>query len=276
MNAVWEPISNFITMNQITFWIILKAIVVIIASVVIVKIGSAIIKKVFNSQKKFKFNIGNKKLNTLSTLIISIFKYSVYIIAIVTILSDVFNIKSVLAAAGIGGVALGFGAQSLVRDIISGFFILIEDQFAVGDMITIDSMTGTVEQMELRITRIRHYNGDLHIVPNGEIKRVTNHSRGNKAAIIDIPIAYSSDMNKVFEIASQICERFNYKDDVIIEAPKVIGITEMSKESMTLRILAVTLPNEHWAVERELRKAINDEFVKNNIEFFDRNKIISK
>lgn len=267
MSMIWETIIDFLFMYQSTFWIIIKAFSIIILSIMSVKIGSIIIKKAFEKQKKFRFNIGSRKLNTLSSLMISVFKYGVYIIAGVIILSDLFNIKSVLAAAGIGGVALGFGAQSLVKDVISGFFIIIEDQFAVGDMITIDNMTGTVEQIELRITRIRNFNGDLHIIQNGEIKRVTNHSRGNKAAIIDIPIAYSSNMNKVLEIASRICEEFKYQDDVIIEAPKVVGITEMSKEGMILRIMATTLPDDQWAVERELRKNINDEFIKNNIQF---------
>ncbi|HZK70742.1 MAG TPA: mechanosensitive ion channel domain-containing protein, partial [Clostridia bacterium] len=226
MSMIWDVFINFLFINQSTFWIIIKAFAVIILSIIFVKIGSIIINKAFEKQKKFRFSISSRKLNTLSALVIRVLKYGVYIIAGVIILSDLFNVKSVLAAAGIGGVALGFGAQSLVRDVISGFFIIIEDQFAVGDMITIDEMTGTVEQIELRISRIRNSNGDLHIIPNGEIKKVTNHSRGNKAAIIDIPIAYSSNMNKVLEIASRICEEFKYQDDVIIEAPKVVGITE--------------------------------------------------
>ena len=267
MSMIWDVFINFLFINQSTFWIIIKAFAVIILSIIFVKIGSIIIIKAFEKQKKFRFSISSRKLNTLSALVIRVLKYGVYIIAGVIILSDLFNVKSVLAAAGIGGVALGFGAQSLVRDVISGFFIIIEDQFAVGDMITIDEMTGTVEQIELRISRIRNSNGDLHIIPNGEIKKVTNHSRGNKAAIIDIPIAYSMDMNKAFEIVSRICEDFEYQDDVIIEAPKVVGITEMSKEGMILRIMATTLPDDQWAVELELRKNINDEFIKNNIQF---------
>ena len=276
MSIVWNMFKNFLLINQSTFWVILKAISIIILSIICVKVGSRIINKIFKKQKEFHFNISSKKLDTMSALISSMFKYGVYIIAGVIILSDLFNIKSVLAAAGIGGVALGFGAQSLVRDVISGFFIIIEDQFAVGDLITIDSMTGTVEQIELRITRIRNFNGDLHIIPNSEIKRVTNHSRGNKAAIIDIPIAYTSDINKVFEIANRACMEFDYPDNVIIEAPKVIGITEMSKESLNLRIMAVTLPNDHWAVERELRKNINSIFLKNGIRFYHQNIIIGQ
>ncbi|MCX7842740.1 MAG: mechanosensitive ion channel family protein [Clostridia bacterium] len=250
-----------------------KIIGILIISISVVKLGSVLIRKMFEKQKSFKY-LETKRLDTMSTLLVSVFRYGVYVIAAVIILSDVFDLKSVLAAAGIGGIALGFGAQSLIRDVISGFFIILEDQYVVGDLITIDGLTGTVEEMELRITRLRNMNGDLYIIPNGEIKKVINHTRGNKAVIVDIPVAYSADVNMVFQLAERVCADMDGKYDKIVEQPKVLGITELGKESMNLRIFAKTLPNEQWEIERIIRLKIKEEFEKNNVEFFEKNKII--
>jgi moderate conductance mechanosensitive channel len=252
----------------------LEVIGIIILTILIVRVGSFIIRKLFEKQKLLKYGISNKKVNTMSTLLVSIFRYAVYLIAIVTILSDVLGLKSILAAAGVGGVAIGFGAQSLIKDIISGFFIVMEDQYVVGDMITVENMTGTVEHLELRVTKIRNFNGDLYIVPNGEIKKVTNHTRGNKAVIVDVPIAYGSDIDKAVKAAEGICLKVAEEFTTIKEQPKVIGITELGKESISLRITAKTIPNEQWEVERRIKRLIKDEFDKEKIEFYDKNKIM--
>ncbi|MCX7745725.1 MAG: mechanosensitive ion channel family protein [Clostridia bacterium] len=256
------------------FMLGVKIIGIIIISILVVKMGSIIIKKVFEKQKSFKYGINSRKVDTMSTLLVSVFRYAIYIVAIITILTDIFDLKSVLAAAGIGGVALGFGAQSLIKDVISGFFIILEDQYAVGDVITIDTMNGTVEEMELRVTKIRNINGDLYIVPNGEIKRVTNHTRGNKAVIVDIPIAYSSDIQKAVEAANGVCEEVAGQFESIVEAPQVIGITSLGRDNMNLRIMGKTIANEQWEVERKIRLLIKEKFDQEKIEFFDANKLV--
>lgn len=254
--------------------VILKVVGIIILSAIVVRVGSFIIRKIFEKQKSLRIDVDKKKISTMSTLIMSVFRYGVYIMAGVIILTDVFKLTSVLAAAGIGGIAVGLGAQSLIKDIISGFFIVMEDQFAVGDLVTIDGMNGTVEQMELRVTKLRNFNGDLYIIPNGEINKVINHTRGNKAVLVDIPIAYSADIGKAFGIAESVCTRVSGEFNTIVEQPRVLGITELGKDSMNLRIFAKTLPNEHWEVERRIRKLIKEEFSKENIQFYDRNKIL--
>jgi moderate conductance mechanosensitive channel len=254
----------------------IKIIGIIILSILIAKVGSYIIKKTFQKQKSFKFGIGSKKIDTMSTLTVSVFKYSVYIMAIVIILTNVFQLTSILAAAGIGGLAIGLGAQSLIKDIISGFFIVMEDQFVVGDLITIDNMTGAVEDLELRVTRLRNFNGDLYIVPNGEIKRVTNHTRGNKAILVDIPVSYSTDIGKAIEIVKSICTTVMEEFDTITEEPKVLGITELGKDMINIRVMGKTLPNEQWIVERRIRLLIKEEFDKANVMFYDKNRFILK
>lgn len=250
-----------------------EIIVIFAIAVVIARVGKFLIKKFFQKQKDFKFKMNDKKLNTMSTLIASVFKYVVYIGAILIILSDILELKSVLAAAGVGGVAIGLGAQSLIKDTISGFFILLEDQFAVGDLITVDTMTGTVEQMELRVTRLKNYTGDVYVIPNGEIKKVTNHTRDNQMVIVNIPVAYSSNLNRVYEIAQRVCSEVKEEFTVFTEEPSILGITDLGKQNINLQITARTFPNEQWAVERRIRMKIKEAFEVNELEFFDRSVI---
>ncbi len=247
-----------------------KIILIIIIALIIARVGKLLIKKLFEKQKNSKFKMSVKKLDTMSTLIASVFKYVVYIGAALIILSDILNLKSVLAAAGVGGIAIGFGAQSLIKDTLSGFFILLEDQFAVGDLITIDNMTGTVEHMELRVTRLKNYTGDIYIIPNGEIKRVTNHTRDNKMVIVDIPVAYSASLEKVYELARTVCDEVKEEFSVFTEEPSILGVTELGKQGINLRITARTFPNEQWAVERRIRLKIKEAFEKTDLQFYDR------
>ena len=247
-----------------------EIIVIFITSILIVKIGKYLIRKFFENQKKFKYKLDDKRLDTMSSLISSVFKYVIYIGAILMSLSDVLNLKSVLAAAGVGGIAIGLGAQSLIKDTLSGFFILLEDQFAVGDLISVDTMTGTVERMELRVTRLKNFTGDVYIIPNGEIKKVTNHTRDNKMVIVDIPVAYSSNIGKVNEIAQKVCEEVKTEFSIFTEEPTILGITTLGEHSMNLRITARTFPNEQWAVERRIRMKIRESFEANEIDFFSR------
>lgn len=247
---------------------IIKIILIFIIACLLVRIGKILIKKFFENQKKLKYKLDIKRIDTMSTLLVSVYKYTIYIGAILIILSDILNLKTVLAAAGVGGVAIGLGAQSLIKDTLSGFFILLEDQFAVGDMITIENMTGTVERMELRVTRLKNFTGDVYIIPNGEIKKVINHTRDNKMVIVDIPVGYSSNINKVNEIANEVCREVKDEFNIFTEEPSVLGVTELGQHSMNLRITARTLPNEQWAVERRIRMKIAEKFETEGLEFY--------
>ncbi|WP_024832548.1 mechanosensitive ion channel family protein [Ruminiclostridium josui] len=274
LSTVKGKLENLLGDFYAPVMILLKTLVVLIVAFALVKIGRIVIKKLFDKQKKLKYKIDDKRIDTISTLTISIFKYTVYIGALLTILSGILDLKAILAAAGVGGVALGFGAQSLVKDTISGFFILLEDQYAVGDTVTIEGLTGRVEHMELRVTRLKNYTGDLYIIPNGEIRKVINHTRDNKLVVVDIPIAYSSNMTKVTEITKKVCEEVKKKFDKFTEDPSILGITSFSEHNMNLRITARTLPNEQWEIERQIRLKVKEEFEKNGLEFFDRTRLI--
>src|SRR5699024_6993326 len=150
-----------------------------------------VIDRTMNRRKKGIFYADEKKINTLSTVLKNIIKYIFYFIGLVMVL-DMFNIStsSILATAGIGGLAIGFGAQSLVKDIITGFFILFEDQFSVGDYVKIGEYEGIVEELGVRVTKIRDFSGELHIIPNSNIGAVTNRTRGAMRALVKVSVAY--------------------------------------------------------------------------------------
>lgn len=270
MKDIFEIIQNYISIDavQLRFYLgaALKILIIIAISRIIIAIGNRIIVNFFRLYPKGKTD--GKKSGTLIGILKSIVKYTVYTIMGISIL-NVLNIPTepLLATAGLGGLAIGFGAQSLVRDVFTGFFILFEDQYGVGDYVTIGDMTGAVEDMGLRTTKIRAFNGDLHIIPNGEVKTVTNHSRGNSLAIVDVGISYEADAENAMavlrEIADDYCKRNN---DSIAGKPEVLGITKFSESEIVIRTVIQAKPLMHWKVERELRKRILEAFKNNNIE----------
>lgn len=232
--------------------------VILVIAKIILKIFNSIIEKFFLRQKKSRFGIDEKKADTLSELLKSITKYVLYFIIIVFWIFPTvgFDRTTVISFTGVAGVALGFGAQSLVKDVISGFFILFEDQFSVGDYIEVDGVSGFVEAIGLRVTKLRDFTGDIHIVPNGSIVRVTNKSRGNMRALVDTSIAYEEDVDKAIGIIKKVCTDMKKDFNEIVEGPEVLGVTDISEEGIVIRVIAKTLPMKQWNIEMEMRKRI--------------------
>jgi Small-conductance mechanosensitive channel len=244
----------------------LSVILIIAAVIVILHFGSIVINKFFEKQKKSRFGLNERKADTLSELLKSILKYTLYIVGALSILDQIgFETKTLLLGAGLGGVALGFGAQSLVKDVITGFFIIFEDQFSVGEYVTIDNMSGIVEAVGLRITRIKDFSGDLHIIPNGQIAKVTNHSRDNARAVVDVEIAYEANIDKALEVLNRISENLKRENSDIVEGPSVLGVSKLGDHGVSIRVIARTKPMKHWGVEMELRKQIKDTFDRESI-----------
>lgn len=240
-------------------YIILKVIIIISLIKIAIRLGSSIIERFFKKQRTSRFGMNERKADTLSELLKSILRYLLYFIAVMWIFETFgFDITTVIAVTSVAGVAIGFGAQNLVKDIISGFFILFEDQFAVGDYITIEGMSGIVEVLGLRITKIRDFSGDLHIIPNGSISRVTNKSRGNMRALIEFQIAYEEDIDNAIKVINRVNEGMKKDFKKIVEGPEVIGVTSLGDFGVTIRVIAKTLPMEQWGVEVELRKRIKN------------------
>lgn len=233
-------------------------IVILIITKILIRVISSLIERFFAKQKESRFGLSERKADTLSGLLKSILRYALYFIAIVAIAEQLMpnGIKTVLAVTSVAGVAIGFGAQSLVKDVISGFFILFEDQFAVGDYVQIDGMSGIVETLGLRITKLRDFSGDLHIVPNGSITKVTNKSRGNMRALVDVDIAYEEDINHAIKVIQSVSEEIKKDMTDIVEGPEVLGVTKLGESGITIRVIARTIPMQQFGVEMELRKRI--------------------
>ncbi len=240
------------------------SIIQIIVAGIVIKILTGILKKSLNMNVK----ITERKRQTLFEVLASIIKYTVWFVAGCNVLGNFgIDMKSLIAVASVSSVAIGFGAQSLVQDVITGMFILFEDQFGVGDIITVDTLTGTVESIGLRSTRIRSADGDLHIIPNGNIKIITNMSKDFNRATIDINVAYEENIDKVIAIMKDEMDII-FKNSLItglISEPKVLGIIELADSAVIIRILADTQIGENWQVEREIRRFIKKRFDKEYI-----------
>lgn len=259
-----EQFKTFDWLVNFIFSIGLSIIQIIIAGIVI-KILVGMLKRTLKVNSK----ISERKRETLTVVLSSVIKYIVYFITICSILTTFgINITSLITVAGVGSVAIGFGAQSLVQDIITGMFILFEDQFGVGDIITIGNLTGTVENIGIRTTMIRSVEGDLHIIPNGTIKVITNMSKDFNRAKVDIGIAYEENIDNAIKILQDEMDRI-YKLNLLnglINPPNVLGIVNLADSQVTVRILADTKIGENWAVEREIRKFIKNRLDKEGIE----------
>lgn len=245
---------------QVSFWSALpvlgKILLILLLSRLLLRFSKTLVQRLFFPDRR-RVSIEPQKAKTLETLLQSTLRYLLYFIAGITILSTLgVKTESLLASAGIVGVAIGLGAQSLVRDVLTGFFLIFEDQFVVGDYIETSGFSGFVEEMGLRVTKLRDFSGVLHILPNSEISKVSNHSRGNRTALVDIAVAYTTDVADVQAILEAALADMPNQIDTIVEGPRVLGLVNMGPSEMVWRIWARTKPMQHWSTEREMRKAL--------------------
>jgi small conductance mechanosensitive channel len=247
---------------------LMKIIVIVIVTIIGLRFAGKVIDKLFTPMlDSKKFYLDEKRAKTLGVLLKSVLRYVVYFIAGVMILRE-FHIDttSILAGAGIFGLAVGVGAQSIVRDVITGFFIIFEDQFAVGDYITTVELSGVVEELGFRIIKMRDLNGVLHIVPNGSIGKVTNFTRGTMQAAVNIPVAYDADVSKARGAVEEAVQEMSEMLE-IIEGPQVVGIIDFNPQGVVFRIIAKVVPLEHVKVETALRARVKQKFDALGIKF---------
>ncbi|PLR79974.1 mechanosensitive ion channel protein MscS [Bacillus canaveralius] len=244
------------------FWILmgqgfLKILAIILLTGVVIRIGRLAIRNIFKVRTRSPLRISERREATLMKLLENILSYVVYFIAFIMILSTLtINVTGILAGAGIAGLAIGFGAQNLVRDVITGFFIIFEDQFSVGDHVRVGQFEGTVEEIGLRTTKIKNWTGELHILPNGSITEVTNFSLHNSIAIVDVSIAYEGDIERAEKIISDLLETLPAKYEDLVNPPELLGVHTLNASEVVLRVVAETLPMRHFGVARMLRKDI--------------------
>jgi small-conductance mechanosensitive channel len=179
------------------------------------------------------------------------------------------DITPLIAGAGVAGLAIGFGAQGLIKDVLAGFFILLEDQFHVGDVIQAAGVSGQVEQMTLRLTIVRDLQGTVHFIPNGEIKVASNLTKEWSRAVLEIGVGYEEDVDRVIAVLTEVGR--SLADDegfgkMLLEAPQVLGVEGLTDSQVTIRILAKTLPLKQWEVAREFRRRIKARFDREGIQ----------
>jgi small conductance mechanosensitive channel len=211
-----------------------------------------------------------QRAQTMGSLLKSIVSGVVVAVAATMMLSELgVDIAPIVASAGIIGVALGFGSQTLVKDFLSGIFMIFEDQYGVGDVVDLGEASGTVEAVSLRVTRLRDVNGTVWYVRNGEILRVGNMSQNWARSVLDVNVGYREDLVKVRSVLRDVAHDL-WEDDefrgVVIEEPEVTGVELFDPDGVTLRVLLKTQPMEQWAIARALRERIKARFDHEGIE----------
>jgi len=205
-----------------------------------------------------------QRAETLASVLRSIASFAIFAIAFMLILGELgINLAPIVASAGIVGVAVGFGAQNLVKDFLTGMFMILEDQYGVGDVVDVGEASGGVEAVGLRTTRLRDVNGVVWHVRNGEILRVGNMSQGWSRAVLDVPLAYGTDVGRARDVMKDVADGL-WRDeefaDLVLEEPEVWGVEQLNAEGLVIRLVVKTAPLEQWKVARALRERLTARF----------------
>jgi small-conductance mechanosensitive channel len=266
----WTNITDWIDKNinlKVVFGNGIKIIIIYIAARLIIRITDKMIEHMLAAKYRGPIKFDPRRANTIGRLVHNLISYTVNFISVLLILGELgVNLGPLLAGAGVLGLAIGFGAQSLVKDVITGFFIIFEDQFGVGDVIQIDQFKGTVEEIGIRVTRVKSWTGEVHIIPNGNIKQVTNFSVYNSLAVLDISIAYEADVDKAMELLKETVAQIHADSVLIVKAPEVLGIQMIGNSEIKLRIIAECKPNMQGDVARVMNAEIKKRFDAQGIE----------
>ena len=262
--------------EKMSEWIItdgLRILLILILMFVFIKIAQLATGRLFRKFKKGKREVDDefrKRADTLSSVIGSILTICIVIVTVITIMGQLdIPIGPVLASAGIVGVALGFGAQHFVKDVISGFFILLDDQIRVGDVVQIAGKGGLVENINLRMTILRDLAGNVHYVRNGEIDVVTNMTKEYSRYVFDVGVAYREDVDEVIEVIKEVDENLRndpeFKDD-ILEPIEILGLDQFADSAIVIKARTKTKPIRQWAVGREFNRRLKKRFDEKDIE----------
>lgn len=237
----------------------LDAVLIIIAAHLVIRVGVLLIDQVFEraqARAETDPRIDPQRAVTLRGLLRSVLRYAVDTAAVLMVLSQLgFNTNALLASVGVVSLAVGFGAQSLVRDVLAGFFILFEDQFQVGDHVELAGVEGFVEEIGFRVTKVRAWDGSIHIIPNGEITRVRNAARAPMRVMFEVRISYEDDIDRALQVLQEVCDRFR-SDPRVTNGPTVLGVSGFADSWLNVLIWGHAEPGRQWAVTRELRLAV--------------------
>jgi small-conductance mechanosensitive channel len=247
---------------------------ILLITLLLIKFMKISIDRIFQSVQKRKRNREDdefkKRVDTLKSVVRYLFSILLFLVAISMLLREIgIDVGPILAAAGVLGLAVGFGAQSLVKDVICGFFILLEDQIRVGDVVEIAGRSGLVENVNLKMTILRDLAGNVHFVPNGEISVVTNMTKGYSRYVFDIPVAYGEDVDEVMDVIRLVDEEIRNDPDFgpdILEPIEIFGLDEFAESALIIKARTKTKPIKQWRVAREFNKRLKRKFDERNIE----------
>lgn len=251
----WSELGDFI--SPPTILIIIRT----LANIALIWLGSRIVLRFATNVVERLLRIQDRtpgdprRAKTLGALVQSLLRYLICFIAGTMILQELgIETSTILATAGLGGLAVGFGAQNLVKDVITGFFILLEDHFGVGDYITAGGQSGVVEEVGLRVTKLRDFGGELHIIPNGSIDRVTNHMGQGMRVLVRVTIPYEESLERTMATLESLFAEMKHPD--LVEGPKILGVSNLGDSGVELLVWARAKAMSQWSMERELRTQI--------------------
>ncbi|WP_438351949.1 mechanosensitive ion channel family protein [Paenibacillus sp. FA6] len=255
-----DKVWNWITDGDMWITVLIagiRIIVIFLLSRLVIKVVYKLIDRSLARQENSKLRMNPRRFVTVSGLMKNVTSVACNFIMVLIVLAEFnFELAPLLAGAGVLGLAIGFGAQSLVKDVITGFFIILEDQFAVGDVIETGAFRGTVEMIGIRTTRIVSHTGEVYILPNGGITTVTNYSLSNSLAIVDIPMKNEHHLEDTLKLIQRATEGIKEGSMEMIRTPDVLGIQTLSTSEYAIRIVADCLPNTREEVERQIQMVI--------------------
>ncbi len=250
----------------------LRLLLIAAASVLLVRLLSSLVDRILHLMANgsgVTISEAEKRARTMASLLRTVGTAFIIVVAVLMALREIgLDITPLLAGAGVAGLAIGFGAQSLIKDVIAGFFILMEDQFHVGDVIQAAGVSGQVERMSLRTTIVRDLQGTVHFIPNGEIKVASNLTKEWSRAVLEVGIDYQEDLDRTLHVLAEVGRELAAdasSGPMVLEPPQVLGVESLGESQVTLRLLLKTLPSKQWDVARELRRRIKNRFDREKI-----------
>jgi small conductance mechanosensitive channel len=236
----------------------------------LLKVGADRLVRIVLERSRDQVGEREKRALTLAGVVKTIGTTAIIFVVALTGLREIgHDVTPILAGAGVLGLAIGFGAQSLIKDFIAGFVVILEGQFGVGDVIKAGEVSGQVERLNLRVTVLRDINGAVHYIPNSELKVVSNLTKEWSRVALNIGVAYHEDVDRVVAVLQRVGREVAADERIgalILEPPEVMGIEAFDESQLTIQILAKTLPQKQWEVARELRRRIKVAFDKEGIE----------
>ena len=266
--SLFERLESLAASLNVDLSVVLDRLISIVAILAVAWIGRRLLRiltdrlrHIADDEDPDSLSAAEQRAHTLAGIAHSIGSFVIWLGAGLMILDLVIAIGPLLAGVGVAGLAVSFGAQSLVKDMIAGFFILLENQFAVGDVVGVNDVAGKVERMTLRVVMLRDLEGVLHIIPNGSISIVSNRTRGFSRSVLDIGVAYEADIDRVLDVLRDLAQEYHEDpawQDAFLEPPEVLGVQALADSSVNVRVLFTTHPGRQWEVGREFRRRVKN------------------